>query len=116
MLAHLDFVDKGDLLLDRGYGCFWLLFLLKAKGIEFCIRMKDDWWKEVHKFSESDQTDKIVYFELPKKDQDKLSEYPEIINQKIACRLVKVILDNGEIEILCTSLMDTKKVETGDFK
>jgi hypothetical protein len=117
MRAHLDFVDKGDLLLlDRGYGCFWLLFLLKAKGIEFCIRMKDDWWKEVHTFSESNQTDKIVYFELPKKDQDKLSEYPEIINQKIACRLVKVILDNGEIEILCTSLMDTKKVETEDFK
>lgn len=50
------------------------------------------------------------------KDQYKLSKYPEIINQKIVCRLVKVILDNGEIEIRCTSLMETKKIETEDFK
>lgn len=31
--AHLDKVKAGDLLLlDRGYPCFWLLFLLKARG------------------------------------------------------------------------------------
>jgi len=36
LLKHLDKVKQGDLLLlDRGYACFWLFFLLKAKGIEF---------------------------------------------------------------------------------
>jgi hypothetical protein len=40
-MMHLEKVNQGDmLLLDRGYPCFWLLFLLKAKGIEFCVRLK----------------------------------------------------------------------------
>ncbi|MDD4189994.1 MAG: hypothetical protein PHI28_01570 [Mangrovibacterium sp.] len=31
LMEHLDKVGSGDLLLlDRGYPCFWLLFLLKA--------------------------------------------------------------------------------------
>jgi hypothetical protein len=33
---HLEYVQAGDLLLlDRGYPSFWLLFMLKAKGMEF---------------------------------------------------------------------------------
>ncbi|MDR0573125.1 MAG: transposase [Tannerella sp.] len=43
---HLEYVQAGDLLLpDRGYPSFWLFFLLKAKGIEFCVRLKEDWWR-----------------------------------------------------------------------
>jgi len=43
LLQHLDKIEPGDLLLlDRGYPCFWLLFLLKAKEIEFCVRLKDN--------------------------------------------------------------------------
>ena len=50
--AHLDKVKAGDLLLlDRGYPCFWLLFMLKAKGIEFCVRLKDNWWLKVKEFT-----------------------------------------------------------------
>lgn len=48
LMEHLDQVKSGDLLLlDRGYPSFWLLFLLKAKGIEFCVRLKEDWWLKV---------------------------------------------------------------------
>ena len=48
LMQHIDKLKSGDLLLlDRGYPCFWLLFLLKAKGIEFCVRLKDDWWLKV---------------------------------------------------------------------
>ena len=68
--AHLDKVNAGDLLLlDRGYPCFWLLFLLKAKGIEFCVRLKDNWWLKVKDFAESDDIERIVTFSLPKKDR-----------------------------------------------
>ena len=72
--------------------------------------------KKFIRFQNQTKRTKLYTLNDLKKDQDKLSEYPEIINQKIACRLVKVILDNGEIEILCTSLMDTQKIETEDFK
>jgi hypothetical protein len=43
---HLEHVKEGDLLLlDRGYPSIALLFLLTAKNIHFCARMKEDWWQ-----------------------------------------------------------------------
>ena len=113
---HLDKVKAGDLLLlDRGYPCFWLLFMLKAKGIEFCVRLKDNWWLKVKDFTESDDLERIVTFSLPKKDRNKLAEYPDMQDLIITCSLVKIILDNGEKEILCTSLTDTEKYLYEEF-
>tara|TARA_R100000027_G_scaffold31625_1_gene23178 strand:+ start:313 stop:1479 length:1167 start_codon:yes stop_codon:yes gene_type:complete len=117
LLEHLNKVSSEDmLLLDRGYPCFWLLFLLKAKSIDFCVRLKSDWWLEVKRFVESDEIDKEVKFTLPKKDQEKLSEYPDLWDNALPFRLVKVELENGETEILCTSLLDTQKHDTSEFK
>lgn len=117
LLEHLNKVSSEDmLLLDRGYPCFWLLFLLKAKSIDFCVRLKSDWWLEVKRFVESDEIDKEVKFTLPKKDQEKLSEYPDLWDKALPFRLVKVELENGETEILCTSLLDTQKHDTSEFK
>ena len=117
LLKHLDKIQEGDLLLlDRGYPCFWLLFLLKAKKIDFCVRLKSKWWLKVKDFFESDENERIVSFKLPKKDFKKLDDYPEIRETEIKCRLVKVVLDTGEIEILCTSLLDSKEYKQEEFK
>lgn len=116
-MMHLDKINKGDmLLLDRGYPCFWLLFLLKAKGIEFCVRLKDDWWLQVKDFVNATDQERIVEFRLPKKDQEKLSEFPHMQHTLIKCRLIKVVLENGQIEVLCTSLLDTEKYDREEFK
>ena len=105
---NLPRINEGNiLLLDRGYACFWLLFLLTAKKIDYCVRLKDDWWLKVKSLTNSNQNDIMVEFTLPMKDYKKLEEYPQIRDQIIKCRLVKVVLDNGETEILCTSLLDT---------
>ena len=117
LMKHLEFVKKGDLLLlDRGYPCFWLLFLLKAIGVDFCVRLKDNWWNEVNEFVKSTDNERIVKFKLPKKDKDKLSDYPEFIDTEIKCRLIKVVLETGETEVLCTSLIDQEKYPIEDFK
>lgn len=114
---HISSINKGDLLLlDRGYPCFWLLFLLKAKGIDFCVRLKDNWWKEVNQFVKEDQDEKIAYFSLPKKDKDKLADYPEFMDKELGLRLIKIKLSTGQTEILCTSLTDTKKYAHEEFK
>ena len=114
---HMPKLKKGDLLLlDRGYPSFALFFLLKAQNIEFCVRMKGSWWKEVRKFRESGEKEKIVTFTLPNKDQDKLAQYSKTDSEPIKCRLIKVELDTGEIEILCTSLIDTKQYPYEQFK
>ncbi|NEW85165.1 MAG: IS4 family transposase [Mariniphaga sp.] len=116
LALHLDKVKAGDLLLlDRGYPCFWLLFMLKAKGIEFCVRLKDNWWLKVKDFTESDEIERIVTFSLPKKDRKKLAEYPHMQDSTITCRLIKIVLETGEKEILCTSLTDTEKYLYEEF-
>ncbi len=115
---HRKFLQSNDLLLlDRGYPSLLLFFQLKAQGVDFCVRMKGNWWNEVRKFRESNEKEKIVTFTLPKKDESKLlSEYPKFTEKTIKCRLLKIELDTGEIEILCTSLLDIKKYPYEDFK
>lgn len=116
LYLHLEKVKSNDLLLmDRGYPSKALFFLLLAKGIQFCVRMKDDWWLEVNEFSKSDEKERIVTFKLPKKDRKLLKEYPEWHDKEIKCRLIKVTLKNGESEILCTSLTDMEKYLHEDF-
>jgi hypothetical protein len=116
LVKHLDRAKPGDLLLlDRGYPSFWLLFLLKAKGIDFCVRLKDNWWLKVRDFVKSGEKERIVTFTLPKKDRGKLADYPECADTELRCRLVRVELDNGEIEVLCTSLLDTEKYPYESF-
>lgn len=110
LMAHLDKVEAGDLLLlDRGYACFWLFFLLKAKEIEFCIRLPSNWWLAAKNLVNSSDTEREVSFKLPKKYRYKLADYPELHNEKLTFRLVKVELEDGTIEILCTSLLDKQK-------
>lgn len=117
LMQHLDKFQEGDLLLlDRGYPCFWLLFLLKAKKIEFCVRLKEDWWLKVKDFTDSDETERIVTFSLPKKDRKKLADYPHMLDTEITCRLVKIVLPSGEKEILCTSILDAQTYTLQDME
>jgi len=116
-LEHLPKVSAGDLLImDRGYPCFWMIFLLHAKKIEFCVRLKEGWWKSVRDFVESGEQQRIVSYKLPKDGREYLEEYPELWNQKVACRLVRVELDDGSIEVLCTSLTDMEAYPEEEFK
>ena len=101
--------------MDRGYPSFWLFFLMKARGLEFCVRLKEDWWLKVREFNNSDLLEQEVVFSLPKKDRKMLADYPEFIDTNITCRLIKVILEDGATEILCTSLLDTEKYPREEF-
>ena len=114
---HLPSLQKGDLLImDRGYPSIALFFMLMARGIDFCARMKTGWWKAVREFRDSGEDERIVDFSLPKSHQVKLKDFPEWTNITIKCRLVRIELDNGEIEILCTSLTDANKYPHKEFK
>ena len=116
LMQHMDKIKPGDLLLlDRGYPCFWLLFLLKAKQIEFCVRLKDNWWLKVKDFTDSDEKERMVTFTLPKKDRKKLADFPDMQDATITCRLIKIELPDGKKEILCTSLVDTEKYPYEEF-
>ncbi|HBL77294.1 MAG: hypothetical protein A2W90_22010 [Bacteroidetes bacterium GWF2_42_66] len=98
-MEHLNKINSGNLLLlGRGYPCVWLLFLLKAKAIEFCVHLKEDWWLKVKDFTESPEKERIVTFTLPKKDRNKLKDFPQMQDTEITCRLIKVELKNGSCQ------------------
>lgn len=104
-LARIRF-KEGDLILaDRGYPSIALMFRLTEQNVHFCFRMKSSWWKEVDTFNQSDEESRLVEWKLPKKDQEWVS-YFDSKTDVVKVRLVKVLLETGEIEILATSLLD----------
>lgn len=106
---HITFVGKGDLLLfDRSYASYERMFTLIAKGANFLFRMKDNWWKCVEEFQNSDQNDQIVTLTLPKKYHYLLKKYPHLTKQ-IQIRLIKKTNRKGKCQIFATSLVDQKK-------
>jgi hypothetical protein len=112
---HIPKIEPGDLLLlDRGYPSIALMSELLGKGIQFCMRMKTDWWLDVKELVESGQKEKLVVFTLPKKDYGLLEACPAA-PREITCRLICIELANGEKEILCTSLNDTEAYAYSDF-
>ena len=102
---HFGLVEPGkDLLLfDRGYPSLALMFEMQAKGIDYLIRMREDWWLEVRKMVADGVKDKEVTFTLPANEKDLLKKLNTTDN-KIKCRLVCVQLPEGSTEVLCTSI------------
>ena len=102
---HFDVVEPGkDLLLfDRGYPSLAFMFEMQARGIDYVIRMSDNWWTEVRKMMSDGVKDKEVTFTLPEKDNKLLKKY-NTTEREIKCRLVAVELEGGGTEILCTSV------------
>src|SRR5690606_35024712 len=110
-LRHLERVQPGKdlLLLDRGYPGLALMYELQAQGIDYCIRLQDDWWLEVRKMIANGEKDKVVVFKLPKKERHLLTKYGTE-NNEIKCRLVVVELEDGSKEVLCTSVLDNDRL------
>lgn len=101
-------LKQGDLFLaDRGYPSNALMYELIQKEIDFCFRMRSH-WKEVEYFVKSGEKSKIIQLQLNRKDKHLPAQYNTTIRH-ITCRLVAIELDSGEVEVLCTTLLDEQK-------
>jgi hypothetical protein len=111
---HLEKLGKGDLaLFDRGYGAIWLFSLLISKEIDFAIRISRglflDFW------ASKCTSDIPTVSSCSKESADQLKKRGMEFSD-IKVRLVKVILDNGEIEVIATSLYSKTKYPDKIFK
>ena len=116
-LRHINLLNKNDLIiLDRGYGAAWFYFYIINKEINFVNRISKGFFKEARLFWSSKEKSKIIEVKgCPQKSRHQLEKLGmEFKPFKI--RLVKVILDNGGIEILATTLLDEKKYPSNIFK
>jgi hypothetical protein len=99
-------LDKNDILVfDRLFASYFLFFYLDKIGVQFCFRMKNNWWREVRNFNASGKESSVVTLRLPAKDKEEAKKYG-ITAKTIRCRLTKIKLESGETEILLSSLVN----------
>jgi hypothetical protein len=107
-------------LYDRGFPSYTTIYLHmeQEKEIKFVMRCRNNFNKDVALFSAGSKKEKIIEL-APSYDAIKeLYKHGYIVTKqdKIKIRLIKVILDTGEIEILMTNLMDKKQYPEAIFK
>jgi len=109
------FTKEAIIIYDRLYADYSVISFHVKSGYDFVIRCSlTSSFKEVSDFVKSDCFDKIVTLKVTERQKKFVKEngLPEVLT----VRLVKVILSNGTIEVLITSLLDGKKYELEDFK
>jgi hypothetical protein len=109
LLGHLPKIGKDDIvMLDRNYPSRYLFSILQSKGSHFIVRMKHN-WVPVKEFIKSRKKDIIVTMEVPDGDFERYRKQFPAMRKTVKCRMVKVQAENGEEQILCTSLLDPVK-------
>ena len=116
---HLKYTNKDDLIIfDRGYPSYSLFVNITNKyNANFVVRMKRNIYKEVSFLYDKDSTIKDTIITI-KPSTKKLSQ--EIQEEHLPCelkiRFVQVVLDDGEVEVLATSVLDDNIISTNEFK
>lgn len=112
---HLRYAKQGDIIImDRAYPSFESAYLMKQQGIEFLFRCKQSFSNQTKSFYESGKKEDII--EIKPTQHHSFKERPYKADSTIMVRLVRVLLSSGEVEILMTSLLDTKKYMYKEFK
>jgi hypothetical protein len=105
---HLLNVRSGDLiLLDRGYPAWWLFSLILSKNAQFCARISCTKWKAVRKFFHSGVAEKIISLSIPATSVA-YCEKMGLPMVPLKLRLIR-IENNGQVQVLITSLVDMNK-------
>jgi len=118
-----------DLLIyDRGYPSFGFIKYHYTRGLDVLIRVDGKTsFKEVRKFTRSKKVDEIIELEVKRGTISSLlkeKQHPNIkalaqelnVGDKMKVRAIKVILQNGTVEILLTSLLSQEKYSREIFK
>ena len=108
--------EKDLLIYDRYYDGMWFMFYHILKKKDFVIRMARNSTSEVQNFFSSNEESKIIEIIKLHNDSQKQLNNLNLEFKPFKIRLVRVILDNGEIEVLATSLLDEKKYSNKKFK
>jgi IS4 transposase len=69
--------------------------------------MKEDWWLPVRRFAESGLKEMVVELSLPGKDYKRDGSLLFKDEPPVRFRLILVELENGQKEVLCSSLTDS---------
>ena len=110
----LDRCARRDLLvLDRGYPGAWLIAVLLARGVAFCMRCdSSSSFRAVTAFMRSGQAEAIVT--LPPPSRSDASDYG-VPRQLSTVRLIRQVTPQGRLRVLMTSLCDADAYPAAAF-
>ena len=117
---HLQHTQKYDLIIfDRGYPSYEMFArIIHQTPSDFLIRMKRTMYKkhtEALFDKESGITDIVATITPSTKTVKEMCE-KENLPKSIDIRFVQVILDDGEVEVLATSILDPTMIAQQEFK
>lgn len=113
--GHLAQVSSDDLLLlDRGYPAFWLFAAILQKQAHFCARIKLSHNSETQRFIQSGDREQLITLK-PTYQATQVCKSKQLPTDPLSLRLVRVDLDNCEVELLITSLLDTNAFPASIF-
>ena len=111
----LEHCQANDLIIyDRGYPSFELIYEHYQKNLHFLMRMPLDFSQVVKDFVASGKTSQIV--EIKKKKKKSFENKPYTKSSTLKIRLLRITLNGGGIEVLATSLLDSKHYGNEVFK
>ncbi len=115
-VGHLDFATRDDLvLMDRGYPCFWMFREMMDRNVKFCLRLPvKKWTAFLGDFPTLPAIEKTLTLE-PNSKMARECRDRHLSEQAIELRVIKVVLNTGEIEILVTNLMDSEQWPADQF-
>jgi len=113
--SHLKYAQKGDLIImDRAYPSFDSAYMMQKQSVEFLFRCKHTFSNQIKSFYESGKQEDII--EIKPKQNKSFKRLPYTPGSAITVRMLRITLSSGEIEILMTSLLDTKKYKYKEFE
>lgn len=114
-INHLFYSKKGDLIIyDRGYPSFEMMYEHRTLNIDFLFRVQSNFNNLVKSFIASKMVTQIIKVYPGKNAKLSNKEYSK--NDFILVRFTKVILPDGTIEVLMSSLLDLIKYKNKLFK
>jgi hypothetical protein len=113
---HIKYYQKEAVIIyDRHYADYSVLASHAKSDSDFVIRCPtSNTFRKIEEFIKSDRIDEIVALKVTEK-QKKFVTKNELA-EEVMVRLIKVKLDNAEIEVIMTSLLDREKYKVDDFK
>ena len=114
LLQHLAPDDL--LLLDRGFHAVWLFALFQQRGLPFLARIDQCGWPEVVAFLRSGEPERVIHRPVSGHSRGKARHAgAELSLTTVSFRLIRVVLPNGHLEVLATSLTDAATYPAAEF-
>lgn len=116
---HLLKARQGDLVIfDRGYPSYGLFAsMIRDRQADFLMRIRKNSFKDAHYlFDGSCQDDDVILTLTPSTKALRKTMEEQGSPLVIKVRFIRVVLVNGEIEVLATSVLEKRRLKTKDFK